>query len=210
MIAVGDAAGQLVAVLDVLKLATPIGTASGRNNPTRTGGPSHEPTAAPALCRQQSDGGFGEADRRGESSWEDRWAAFCTCVQNCAALAARDHLSRDEVIAELSGELARRIVERFDTSPIADIYQPMLYFGSSDGVHRGMSEGWQRMHPGEMQALQAEHPEIPNLIREVPPDERGYMLNLRQSAYLALAAAEARATWGRLALLTMRARALHR
>lgn len=121
-----------------------------------------------------------------EPTLEGRFQMFAAAMQTWLALGAKHGFDQKEIAEELGGDLARRIVERFDAAPIRDMHQTLIYYMSSDPVHRAASEGWQMMHPAELLALQAKHPGIGPLRTPNEEETGGYLLILRQAAYLVL------------------------
>jgi hypothetical protein len=81
-----------------------------------------------------------------EPTWEGRFQMFAAAMQTWLKLGAKHGFDQKEIAEELGGDLARRIVERFDAPPIRDMHQALIYFMSSDPVHRAASKGWQMMH----------------------------------------------------------------
>jgi hypothetical protein len=122
----------------------------------------------------------------GEKTWEDRWNWFAATMKEWLRLGQRHGFDQKEIVEELGGELARRIVNHFDSPPICGMHQALFYQLSNDSVHRIAAEGWQLMHPEELQVFSAQYPGV-ELLREPAEEETGgYLLNLRGTALLIL------------------------
>lgn len=129
-------------------------------------------------------------------TWQDRFGAYCALLQAVHKGEAGDTPSNEEM-AEFSGALARHIIDKLGGPPIADLYQSLLYFGSSWAPHRIAAQTWNRQHQAELEAFQRERPDVP-LLTEVKTGgptgrytdvdgERVYFLNLRQALYIMVA-----------------------
>lgn len=118
-----------------------------------------------------------------QPAWEDRWDAFRGVIKGWVALAARDRIPAREVFVELGGQLARRIMNRLDSPPIRDLHQALFYRLSADRVHVAASEGWQMIHPDEMEVFQAQYPDIQLLRTHPRGDQRLHARSARQRVY---------------------------
>jgi hypothetical protein len=129
-------------------------------------------------------------------TWEDRWGACAGCMQALHSYGRERGLSQEEIIKEIGGELARRLIVALGSPPIADINQSLIYLGSNWVPHKMAAQAWAQKHPEELQELQRQHPDIPLLaeikhggptgryIEAKDGGEAEYFVNLRQALYI--------------------------
>jgi hypothetical protein len=108
------------------------------------------------------DGMVAETTKRWQT-WKDRWDAYCGLMQAMAGF-GRDHgVSQKEICEEFAGEMARRLVDALGAPPITDVYQSLLYFGSSAPPHNEAARQWNLTHQDELMEFQRRYPDVPLL-----------------------------------------------
>jgi hypothetical protein len=96
-------------------------------------------------------------------TWRDHWGAVGGCLQACFSLGQERGIAPEEILKEIGGEIAKRLIKALSTPLITEVDQSLVYFGSSDPTHHNAAVAWQRQHPEAMLELQRQHPDIPLL-----------------------------------------------